>query len=108
MKSEIVIWKYMFEDPDKPLIIDLPISAQIISAKVQIFRKWFFWKTYKIVVYVKLNKNAPVTSKYKFVAYRTGAVIDMEEINKFHPLDTVLIREGELMFHVFYAHESEI
>ena len=85
------IFKYILEITDEQELI-LPMDSKILSVKEQYG---------DIVVYALVNTSIKGIEGYSFIIHGTGHNT-IENIDNYIFLGTVKLKEGALMFHVFY------
>lgn len=88
------IWKYPLKITDKQKI-ELPFIFNILSIKVQ---------NGKPVLYVLVNLKIQERTEVTLITYGTGHNIDANYDNVDNYIDTYIVQDGALVFHVFKRH----
>jgi hypothetical protein len=94
MEDFRTIWKYPLEIINKQKI-KLPGSYKILSIKVQ---------NGKPILYVFVNPKVQERVDVTLITYGTGHSIDTNYDNVDDYIDTYMVQDGKLVFHVFKRH----
>ncbi|MGZ4161015.1 MAG: DUF7352 domain-containing protein [Neobacillus sp.] len=85
------VWKYTLNATQKQQI-DMPLGSKILNAELQ---------HEEIVLYALINKaDVGMTEDREIIVLGTGHEID-EDLTKYQFVNTVVMNNGYLMFHVF-------
>jgi len=91
MEKVYSIWKFTLEN-ETAQKIKMPKGAKILSVEIQ---------RNEIVVYAMVNTSIAEKEQRKFKIIGTGDSMDAS-INNYTFLGSVLVQNGDYVFHVFY------
>jgi hypothetical protein len=86
------VYKYLLPFNDD-IYLELPKNAQILSAVNQYE---------EIVIYALVDPEETCLRVHTFRIVGTGHIIGHNDLEHYHFLNTVSLRKGALMFHIFY------